>query len=204
MKRTKWPSGISGIYQIKNLINLHRYIGQSADIERRLFHTHLHELKNNKHSNPHLQNAFNKYSENNFAFESVFFCHKEDLTFYEQAEINKYPFDTLYNISPTAESCLGVNHSIETKKKMSEGKTGKKMPPRSEEYKQKISEAMKGKKRSEESKRKQSEALKGKNHKVKEETKRKISETKKGKKQSEEHKRNVVEGKKKAAKKRRF
>ena len=51
-----------GIYMILNLINGKRYIGSSIDIYNRL-HEHLHNLKNNKSHNNHLQNSWNKYGE---------------------------------------------------------------------------------------------------------------------------------------------
>ena len=49
----------SGIYKITNLTNGMVYIGSSINIEIRLKH-HFRELKNNRHKNRHLQNAFNK------------------------------------------------------------------------------------------------------------------------------------------------
>lgn len=55
---------------------------------------------------------------------------------------------------------LGKKHSDESKKKMALSKLGKKMPPRSKEYCQKISERMKNRIVSEETKRKMSEARK--------------------------------------------
>ena len=54
---------ISGIYKIENLINHKVYIGQSKDIESRLYH-HKHE-----ETNKHLKYAFEKYGIENFSFE---------------------------------------------------------------------------------------------------------------------------------------
>lgn len=56
-----------GIYLIKNLINQKIYIGSSQNIKRR-FYLHKHYLNQNKHSNQHLQNAWNEYKEDNFSF----------------------------------------------------------------------------------------------------------------------------------------
>lgn len=72
-------------------------------------------------------------------------------------------------------------------KKMSETMRGRKMPPRSEEYRRKQSEAQKGKIMSEESRRKMSEAK----QKMSADTRRKISEAKSGRKLSEDHKINL-------------
>lgn len=61
---------ISAIYKITNIANNKCYIGKSIDAYYRL-KTHKKYLKNNKHSNPYLQNEFNKYSFKNFKFDIV-------------------------------------------------------------------------------------------------------------------------------------
>lgn len=61
----------SGIYCITNKIDNKKYVGQSVDIKRR-WHQHKIELNNNTHCNTHLQNAWNKYGENNFKFDILF------------------------------------------------------------------------------------------------------------------------------------
>ena len=93
----------------------------------------------------------------------------------------------------------GVKHSEESKQKIGEARKGKnpyanKTPEEMEEARQKMSESHKGIKMSEEAKRKSSESHKGK--KASEETRRKMSESRKGKnnpmygkKQSEETRR---------------
>ena len=89
----------------------------------------------------------------------------------------------LTNCTFGGEGFSGTKHSEETKQKMSEAKKGKKHPMYgkkfSEEHKLKMSEAHKGIKLSEETKRKMSEANKGK--KRSKETKQKISKALKGK-----------------------
>ena len=88
---------------------------------------------------------------------------------------------------------LGLKHSEESKKKMSESlrNSGRVYCPLSEEQKIKISISRKGIKHSEETKRKMSEA--GKGRIFSEEHKRKLSEWQKGKTLSEEHKRKLSE-----------
>ena len=98
--------------------------------------------------------------------------------------------------------CKSYKLSEETKKKMSEAKSGENHPrygkKHSEESKKKMSEALKGKKFSEEHRKKLSESLKGRHHS--EETKKKMSEAhkgainpNKGKHRSEETKRKISE-----------
>lgn len=53
---------MAGVYQIYNKETNKRYIGSSINIERRL-KEHKRNLKANRHSNQHLQNAWNKYQE---------------------------------------------------------------------------------------------------------------------------------------------
>jgi hypothetical protein len=68
---------------------------------------------------------------------------------------------------------------------------GKKMRPRSEEYRRKLSEANKGVHPTEETRKKLSESHKG--IRLSEETKRKLSEGAKGRVFTDEHKRNISE-----------
>lgn len=55
----------AGIYCIVNKVNNKCYVGQSEHLSSRL-RSHKEKLYKNKHSNKHLQNAFNKYGEENF------------------------------------------------------------------------------------------------------------------------------------------
>lgn len=106
----------SGIYQIRNTLNGKRYIGSAVDFKRR-WNVHLSLLRRGRHYNFHLQAAFNKYGEATFIFEIL-----------EQIEDSmqliareQHYLDALlpeYNISPTAGSQLGFQHTEETKRKM--------------------------------------------------------------------------------------
>ena len=62
-----------GIYEIFNKVNRKRYVGQYTKVKRRL-QKHLRELKHSRHSNKHLQAAFNKYGEDKFSFEPIEYC----------------------------------------------------------------------------------------------------------------------------------
>lgn len=57
----------SGIYQITNLVNFKQYIGSSKKLRSRK-NSHFADLRKNSHHNQHLQNAWNKYGEDNFKF----------------------------------------------------------------------------------------------------------------------------------------
>jgi group I intron endonuclease len=176
---------ISGIYKIENLINGKIYIGSTCNFKQRKS-DHYKTLRGNKHDNPHLQNAWNKYGEKNFKFEVVEYVESiaESLVEREQYWINKLNVcnrDKGYNILPIAGTTLGRVVSEETKKKLSESKKGIIITP---ETRKKISKANSGKVFTDEHKQKLREANLGKI--VSEETKLKMSLSRKGKTNGEQ------------------
>lgn len=208
-----------GIYKITNTISGKYYIGSGRNIVER-FWGHKKALIFGTHYNRHFQRSWNKYGEESFKFVVLLYCDKQDLMFYEQRAIDVYQaFNRRYgyNLSPTARSPLGVKHTIETRRKISEAGKGRIGPNKgkspSVETRRKLSNALKGqlpwntgKSRSEETKRKISEALKGKTlsgeHKSKiskalvgrvnsEEARQKLSKANIGKKLSEKTKRKI-------------
>jgi group I intron endonuclease len=56
-----------GIYKIINVVNNKFYVGSAVDLKRRKTR-HFSELRNNRHSNGKLQNAWLKYGEQAFVF----------------------------------------------------------------------------------------------------------------------------------------
>lgn len=103
-----------GVYMIINIVNKHRYIGSSVNIRQRL-QVHRSLLRHNHHENQHLQNAWNKYGENNFIFTVLDKCDKE-----ERFDKEQYYVNTLipeYNICVECVSLPPV--SLESRKKMS-------------------------------------------------------------------------------------
>lgn len=60
-----------GIYFIKNIENGMSYVGQTKENYLRRFWHHQWSLRNNKHCNAYLQNAWNKYGEDAFEFIAV-------------------------------------------------------------------------------------------------------------------------------------
>lgn len=90
---------ICGVYKITNIVNGKFYIGSSNDIKAR-WRQHKDKLRVNKHGNTYLQNAWNKYGEENFLFEVVEECNPEFQFEREQYYLNTLnPFDDQgYNI----------------------------------------------------------------------------------------------------------
>jgi group I intron endonuclease len=80
---------LSGCYKITSAIDLKVYVGSSKCIRKRA-KEHFKLLAINKHSNPHLQNAYNKYGERNFKFEVITLCDANVRFDLEQKIINDY------------------------------------------------------------------------------------------------------------------
>lgn len=195
---------IQGIYKIKNLLNNKIYIGQSIDINKRLWEHKRKVIKNNcKYP---LYKSIRKYGTENFEFIIIElvtdYLKLDEREQYWMDYYKSYNKEYGYNLSPTsggsntgfkqseetkkkmAEARKGFKHSKESKEKMSISKKGKKIKPMSEKTKKKLAVFRLGKKLSHESKQKVSLSKKG--IKRKEETKNKIAQTLKGRKLSEE------------------
>jgi len=108
----------SGIYQIRNTVNGKVYVGSGVVIADR-WSDHRHYLKINKHHNPHLQRAWNKYGPDAFEFSVLELCSISALTERENAWCAKFKREEKYNIREVAESNLGFKHSAETIAKIS-------------------------------------------------------------------------------------
>ena len=78
-----------GIYMIKNMINGKVYIGQAVNIDKR-WQEHKNDLNGNRHINTHLQRAWNKYGADNFIFNIVEECPKDELNDREIYYIAQY------------------------------------------------------------------------------------------------------------------
>lgn len=177
---------ICGIYEIVNIINDKRYIGQSININAR-FRSHKNKLRNNQHRNPYLQNAWNKYGENNFVFNIVKICDDIELDVFEKQYIELYNTcnrEFGYNIDNGGNSNKHLstetrekrskahqkeNLSEETLKKMSEAAKKRCATP---EWKQYYCSVLSGRSLSEETRLKMSESHLYKSHS--EETRKKI------------------------------
>lgn len=170
---------LCGIYRITNKINNKNYVGSSVNLnERRSMHYRL--LRIGKSHSSKLQNAFNKYGENSFVFEILETCDCAEL---EQKEIEwiiklnavKNGYNTSIDVRcPTR----GFKHSVESRLKMSESQKSRvrsdweidssrkrlvefnqsqKGVAKTEQHRERISEANKGRKQTLETRQKMSD-----------------------------------------------
>lgn len=89
------------IYSIVNKITGDRYVGKTTNITKRR-NDHFNKLRNNKHINEKLQNAWNKYGEENFIFEYKEYqdITEEELNILEIQNIKKYnSYNNGYNLT---------------------------------------------------------------------------------------------------------
>lgn len=171
----------TGVYEIRNTFDGKRYVGSAVSFDTR-FRAHVNDLRKNKHFNRHLQFAWNKYEEEAFRIGPIIICSADDLLFYEQRVLDAF-WESLYNVAPTAGSQLGWVPSEETKRKISEARTGQSisLPPRTQEHSDNIAKALTGKKLSAETRQKMSISQKNIiRSPLSDATKKKISESKKG------------------------
>lgn len=117
----------SVIYKIVNTITNDFYIGSSVSFSRRK-RKHLYTLAKREGVNRILQNAWDKYSEENFRFEVI----EEVFDVTTLLEREQYYLDTLrpkYNVCPNSRNHLGARYRLKK--------------PRSKEHSEKIGAAAK-------------------------------------------------------------
>lgn len=108
-----------GVYEIRHDRTQRRYVGSSAEIERR-WAWHRTMLRTGKHHCDFLQNVWNKYLPEEFSFSILEECSTESLAEREQFHMDATAKGKLMNSQPTARSSRGYQHSPEAKRKMSE------------------------------------------------------------------------------------
>lgn len=194
-----------GIYCIECIETGTKYIGQTNENFYRRWIFHKWNLKNNHHSNQYLQNAWNKYGDENFIFYPIesfelnkkYTITKEELDELEEKYINI--FDTFangFNLTTGGEQCrrnplskevkkkigeknrinmLGKKQSEQTKKLMSESHKGY---IKSKEHRENLSKALTGYKRSEDQKKKCRKSNQGSNQKTAKYTEEQINNVK--------------------------
>jgi len=118
---------LTGIYYIENLINNKKYIGQTQDIYSR-WKTHKWKLNNNRHHNKYLQNAWNKYGEDNFKFGIIEICNDTklcELEIYYIEKLDAFCKCNGYNLTFGGEGTTGHTLSEEAKLKIGSYHKGK-------------------------------------------------------------------------------
>lgn len=100
-----------GIYKITNKINNKSYIGQSIDIKARFSQHKLHAFDNRRDSyNFTIYKAIRKYGIENFNFEIIEICSKEDLNKKEKYWIKYYDsYNNGYNMTTGGDT--STNHT---------------------------------------------------------------------------------------------
>lgn len=137
----------TGIYRITFNGSSREYIGSAHNTHRRMLE-HLSMLRRGAHANVIMQMGFNKYGEESFVFKVIELCEKDVLLDREQHYIDGLTKEERMNICLVAGNTAGRKHSNETKQIMREKATGRKVAPRSKEYREKISARFKGKPKS--------------------------------------------------------
>lgn len=193
----------SGVYKITNKIDNKFYIGSSCAMYSRK-NQHFSLLNRGIHTNKYLQRAVNKHGINNFSFEVVLYCDKENLLLYEQTCLDN--LKPQYNLSPGVVGTSGYSWSKQSRKNLSRSMLKRFENP---EEIEKLKQSHLGYVPTEEQKRKQSESLKGRKRppevveKIRKahtglkrsiEARENMSSGRKGMKLSDEHKKNISIG----------
>jgi group I intron endonuclease len=148
----------SGLYVITCIPLQKHYLGQSSYITRRL-NAHKSALNRGIHENAEMQKDYNKYGENAFIFQKLYFGHafpKETRENFETLILSTLPKENRYNVfqdwrkrDSISNPFYGKQHSQKTKDTLSSAKKGQPSPfkgqQQSDLVKQKISEENKGK-----------------------------------------------------------
>lgn len=171
---------LPGVYMIKCNSTEKYIIGETGNVKKRLSY-HVQNLKGNRHENPYLQNAWNKYGEAKFSYHVLEYCDFSECKVREDYYCKLYEshnHDKGFNLRPTGMD-LKSKFPQEIKDKI------KKSLQTSEKFKNRDSgKGMRGKKHSEETILQMSNSAKGKV--VSQETKEKMSKSRLGRKRTKE------------------
>jgi group I intron endonuclease len=116
-----------GIYKITNTVSGKIYVGCASNVRTRI-NGHLYDLRRNIHSNAYLQKSWNKYGEKVFIFETVEECSIDNLHAREHYWVNELKCldrSVGYNIKPTDPNGCSIQ-SEETKEKLRQANKGRK------------------------------------------------------------------------------
>lgn len=162
--------GLSGVYQIRNVLTGDRYVGGTTCLSHR-FAQHKYRLRRGLRTNRKLSAAWAEHGDGAFTFEVLLRCDPDRIEMYEQAVIDALAPE--YNVSPSASSNLGMKLTAESRRKISEVQKGVRRGPPTDEHRRNISLALTGKVIPPHVRKKISDAHKGK--KINIETRRRMS-----------------------------
>lgn len=121
------------IYILQNKINLKIYVGKTHDTKRR-HKTHLYITNGNTPTNKHLiHRAINKYGQDNFSFQEIekFEIEQEALDAekfwieFFRSDVNRFGSKYGYNLTAGGDGISGLKHSQQAKDKISQANKGK-------------------------------------------------------------------------------
>lgn len=110
-----------GIYVIIHRESGRQYVGSTKNILQR-WRGHAGDLNANKHHSSYLQNCWNKYGADAFQFDVLVRCDLPDLLLWEQLCLDNLP--CVFNTSKVAGSPLGIKHTEEARRRMSDAHKG--------------------------------------------------------------------------------
>lgn len=115
----------SCIYSITNTVNGKRYVGQTSDYTKRM-NSHLSSLRGGRSHNRHLQAAFNKYGEDSFRFDVIEYCDIDQLNDREQYWIESMgTYRDGYNLDQGGAGIRGYHYTDEQKQRISNALKGR-------------------------------------------------------------------------------
>jgi group I intron endonuclease len=136
---------VCGLYKIVNKVTGQCYVGQSQRCKKRLTE-HFRLLRWKKHTNPHMQHAYNKYGAENFYGSIEVECQNlEELDALEEAFLKGnawFEEPTVYNIADFAKAPMrGKTHSEEVRERIRLGRRAATFDYKSAEYRKTLSNA---------------------------------------------------------------
>jgi group I intron endonuclease len=136
---------LHSVYVIKNLLSGKVYVGCTNDVQQRK-RAHVSDLNRKKHGSYRLQKDWDKQVKEDFEMITVECDIKTESEALNREQFwmdyyKSYEEGSGYNISPTAGTTLGRRHREESRRKMSESHSGKKL---SVDHRRKQSTALKG------------------------------------------------------------
>ncbi len=200
----------SGVYAITNTVNGKLYVGSAVNISAR-WRMHRSQLRRGIHHSNHLQSAWDKHGEQAFLFsilqevgERERLIEEENKWIVQKDSANR---SKGYNLCVAAGSQLGMKHSDDARKRISDAHKGRKKSPDhqeainlalrgrklSDEHRAKISANQTGRRASDESRKKMREARANPKESMSPDAYQRMVTANVGRKFSESHRQKIAE-----------